>query len=104
MKKTLLVFVALALAVAMAFAYNGTNITTATTTTVKSGPGYLSHIVVNGGTMGAITIYDSTTAAGTVIATIASPLAGQHYVYDRGCALGITVVTAAATNITVAWQ
>lgn len=104
MKKILLVLAVLALIAATAFAYTFTNITTATTTVISSRPGILSHIVVNGGTMGTITVYDSGAASGTKIATIASPLAGQTYVYDAKTNVGLTVVTAAATDITVLSQ
>jgi len=104
MKRFLLVLLALSLIVGAAFAYTAKNITTATTTTVSDRPCYLSHIVVNGGTMGAITVWDNNSTGGTLIATISSPLAGQHYVYDAGTVFGLKVVTAAATDVTVLWQ
>ena len=104
MKKIMLVLAVLVLVVATACAYNATNITTATTTTIKTGSTFLSHIVVNGGTMGQISVWDNNASGGTVIATIASPLAGQTYVYDAGLALGCKVVTADNTNLTVLWQ
>ncbi len=104
MKKFLLAFLALALVVATAFAYNAKNITSNATTTVSARPCYLSHIVVNGGTMGAITIWDNNATTGAVVATIASPLAGQHYVYDAAMVYGLKIVTADNTNITVLWQ
>lgn len=104
MKKILFVLVALALVVGVAFAFNAKNITSNTTTTISARPCYLSHIVVNGGTMGAITIWDNNSTGGAVVATIASPLAGQHYVYDAAMVYGLKVVTADNTNITVLWQ
>lgn len=104
MKKIMLVLAVLVLVVATAFAFTAKNITTATTTTVSARPCYLSHIVVNGGTMGAITIWDNNATTGAVVATIASPLAGQHYVYDAAMVYGLKVVTADNTNVTVLWQ
>ena len=104
MKKSLLVLVAVALIASTAFAFNAKNITSDATTVVSARPCYLSHIVVNGGTMGAITIYDNSATGQTTVATIASPLAGQHYVYDAAMVYGLKVVTADNTNITVLWQ
>lgn len=78
-------------------------ITTAITTVVKNTPGFLHGISINGGTLGAITIYDNVTATGTPKYTI-TPSAGLllpqflpiNCVFD----VGITIVTAAATVIT----
>ena len=104
MKKTLFVLAVLALVAATAFAFSAVNITTNTTTTVSARPCYLSHIVVNGGTMGTITVWDNNATTGAKVATISSPLAGQHYVYDAAMVYGLKVVTADNTNITVLWQ
>ena len=104
MKKALLVLLALALVVGVAFAFTAKNITSDTTTVISARPCFLSHIVVNGGTMGAISIWDNNLAGGSVVATIASPLAGQHYVYDAAMIYGLKVVTADNTNLTVLWQ
>ena len=104
MKKILLVLLALVLVASVAFAFTAKNITSNTTTTITARPCFLSHIVVNGGTMGAITIWDNNATTGAVVATIASPLAGQHYVYDAAMVRGLKVVTAANTNLTVLWE
>jgi hypothetical protein len=104
MKKFLLALLALSLVVGVAFAFTAKNITSDATTVISARPCYLSHIVVNGGTMGAITIWDNNASTGAVVATIASPLAGQHYVYDAAMVYGLKVVTADNTNITVLWQ
>jgi hypothetical protein len=104
MKKVLLVLLALALVVGVAFAFTAKNITSNTTTTISARPCYLSHIVVNGGTMGTITVWDNNATTGAVVATISSPTAGQHYVYDAAMVYGLKVVTADNTNITVLWQ
>ena len=76
------------------------NIKTATTTVCITGKGTFSHLTVNGGTMGSITIYDNSAGSGTEIAIIASPLAGMLLIYDYEFDTGLTIVTAAATNIT----
>jgi hypothetical protein len=83
-------------------AYNYKNITTNTTTLVKRGPGTLHSIVINTTAAGTITVYDSLAATGTVIATIAaSPVIGSTFLYDVEFSVGLTIVTAAASNITV---
>jgi len=79
------------------------NIATATETEVKASSGILATVVVNGGTMGAITIYNGAVAGGLKVATIAAPLAGMLFPYGVHCPNGITVVTAAATDITVTY-
>jgi hypothetical protein len=80
------------------------NITTATTTVVKTTGGGLYGIVVNGGTLGSITLYDNTEASGTLIGTIASPVAGMVLPYNAKLDNGLTIVTAAATNLTVCYD
>jgi len=75
------------------------NILTATTTTVKTGAGHLNHLIAVGGTMGNVTIYDNTAASGTVLFGPATPTAGGVIVADIEFAVGLTVVTAAATAI-----
>ena len=91
--------------------YEFLNITLAapTTTTVKSGPGLLHTLVFNKlAANGVITIYDSLTASGTVIATITSPatlLSNQGtLLYDLEFKTGLTIVTStAAQDITVTY-
>lgn len=80
------------------------NIASATTTTVKSGSGYLNRIVINTTAAGTITIYDNTAASGTKIATIAASAAQGTYTYQGRFAIGLTIVTAAASDITVSYQ
>lgn len=83
------------------------NITGATTTTVKSGPGRLNAIVMNGGTSSTrITIYDNTTATGTLIATINPANSGPFYLqYNAEFSTGLTIVTiVSSTDITVLYQ
>ena len=85
------------------------NITSNTTTVLKSGFGKLGKIVVNQAVANAvITVYDNTAASGTVIATITMPatLLANHFVLEYDChfGTGLTVVTSAATNITVTFD
>lgn len=82
--------------------YEYAYITTATTTQVKTGPGTLHVIQINGGTLGAITVIDGTSGSTANIATITPPVASTDgYVYDLRFALGLRIVTAAATDVTV---
>lgn len=87
-------------------AYN--NITTATTTNVKSGKGNLHGLTFNTQVAGAtVTLYDSTTGSGTKIGTITLPATvGEPFTlpYDVAFTTGLTIVTSAATDITVAYR
>ena len=84
------------------FSYS--NITTATTTTVKTGSGFLHAIVVNTTAAGTITIYDNTAASGNKIGTMAASIGQNTYFYNVQFATGLTVVTAAASDITVSYR
>ena len=83
---------------------NATNITTATTTVVKTGIGRLKAIVVNTTAAGTITIYDNTSAAGTKIGTMKTSIAENTYTYECRFQTGLTIVTGAASDITVIWE
>jgi len=86
-------------------AYNHKNISSATTTVVKSGAGLLHCITINTTAAGTITVYDNTSAAGTKIATIAaSPVIGSNFIFDVAFTTGLTVVTAAASDLTVSYN
>lgn len=81
------------------------NIASATTTTVKSGAGFLHCLTINTTAAGAITIYDNTAGSGTKIATIAaSPVIGSTFKFDVSFGTGLTIVTAAASDITVSYR
>lgn len=84
------------------FSYN--NITTATTTTVKTGAGFLHSITINTTAAGTITIYDNTAGSGTKIGTLASSVGQQTFFYDVQFATGLTIVTGAASDITVSYR
>jgi hypothetical protein len=86
--------------------FNFTNIATATTTVVKSGQGRLLRLIVNTAVAGGvITIFNNTAGSGPVIATITMPatLLQNHFDFEFNCRFhtGLTIVTTAATNITV---
>lgn len=83
---------------------NYTNISSATTTTVKSGRGTLKSIVVNTAAAGAVTVYDNTAGSGTKIATLKSSVVEGVYEYNCRFITGLTIVTAAASDLTVIWE
>lgn len=81
------------------------NIASAVTTVIKSGAGTLKSITINTTAAGTITIYDNTSAAGNKIATIAaSPAIGSVFHYDVKFDVGLTIVTAGASDITVSFD
>ena len=78
------------------FLYTHTT-TAAATTTIKTGQGILHAITINNpgtGTAGSITIYDSTTGSGTVIAIPTGGVYGTLK-YDVNFSNGLTIVTVA---------
>ena len=80
-----------------------TAITTATTTLVKSGAGVVGSISNAGSaTTGTITVYDSLTASGKKLWSGTVALGGV-VALGMPCAIGITVVTAAADTIAVSY-
>ncbi len=83
------------------FRNNATYISTATTTVVKTGAGLLHTIVVQGGTTGTIIGYDNTSAGGTILFSFDTTVALATYTFDISFAVGLTVVTSAATKLTV---
>ena len=80
------------------------NITSANTYVLASRPGTLKRIVVNATAAGTITVYDNTSAAGTKLATLKSSIAEGTYTYECHFNTGLTVVTGAASDITVIWD
>lgn len=88
------------------------NITAATTTVVKSGAGLLYAICLNNAINAAtITIYDNTAGSGTTIGAYTQAVGGGAY-NPVGCQrydgmnfnTGLTVVTSAASNVTVLYK
>ena len=84
------------------------NINTNTTSTVKSGAGVLKRIVVNkvGSSSNTCTIYDNTTATGTIIGTIDPVHTQMVFEYDVVFTTGLTIVTATGTaaDLTIVYQ
>jgi len=78
-------------------------ISTATTTTIKTGKGKLHSITVGETAAGAITIYDNTAASGTIISVLKSSVPEQTFVFNAVFRTGLTIVTAAASKITVSY-
>ena len=78
------------------------------TTTAKSGAGLLRRIVINtkGSAANTLTVYDSTTGSGTVIAVIDTTNAGGSFDYELDFATGLTLVLASGTaaDITVIFE
>jgi hypothetical protein len=90
--------------------YSYTRISTATTTVIKASAGFLHKIIWNKSVAtGITTVYDNTSAAGTIVAirTVGAallsdpPLSGE---YNCTMGTGITVVTSQAEDITVVWR
>lgn len=82
-----------------------TNITTATTTTVKTGSGVLRGIQVNTTAAGTITVYDNTAASGTKLGILkASIVEGMYFGIPCRFSTGLTIVTGAASDITVFYE
>lgn len=80
------------------------NITTATTTVVKSGTGVLKAITVNTTAAGTVTVYDNTSAAGAKIATLKASVLEGTYEFNVAFGTGLTIVTGAASDITVTYR
>jgi hypothetical protein len=84
--------------------HNVTVISTATDTVVKSGAGTIRKIWAPGGTMGAVTVYDNTSAAVPTLWPTLTPVAGWVLLEDVAFNTGCTVRTAAATVVVVVWR
>ena len=81
--------------------YTYTHISTATTTVVSTKPCVLIAIIVNTTAAGAITIDDAVSATTPTIGIMKASIAEGTYEYKVFCATGLTIVTAAASDITV---
>lgn len=81
-------------------------ITTAATTVMKYGAGMLHRITINnaGGTL--ITIYDNTSAGGTVLGVISTPANANPVTLDYGIpfAIGLTIVSTGTWDATVIYE
>lgn len=80
------------------------HINLAGTYNITSGGGTLKRIVVNTTAAGAITVYDDDSAVATsLVATLKSNIVENSYEYDIQYNRGLTIVTAAASDITVVY-
>jgi hypothetical protein len=81
------------------------SISGAATTLLKTGPGSL-HTVIVGVPKGSLTLYDSTTGAGTVIAVIDMSAQTTASDFTFGCDFtnGLTAVTTSTSNVTLIYE
>lgn len=84
--------------------YKNNYIATNTTTTVKTGQGVLHTITIGETAAGAITVYDNTAGSGTVIAVLKASIAEQTFTFDICFETGLTIVTAAASKLSVSYE
>lgn len=84
--------------------YSPTYIATATTTLVYTGPCVLHTIVLGETAAGTISIYNGLTAGGTLIGVLKASIAENTFLFDASCDVGICIVTAGASKLTVNWQ
>ena len=81
---------------------NKKDISTATTTVCRSKKGKLGTVVVQGGTAGTIIGYDNASAAsGDIVFSFDSTNAIATYVFNCELVNGLTVITGAATKLSV---
>ena len=83
--------------------YNPTYIATATTTVVDTGAGVLHAINITETAAAAITVYDNTAGSGTILAAFKASVGENSFVLDVAYTIGLTVVTAGASKLTVSW-
>ncbi len=84
--------------------YQHYHINKAGTYIIKTDNGFLHSIVVNTTAAGAITVYDNTSAAEPIIAVLKSNIGENTYTFDVNFITGLTIVTAAASDITVSYS
>lgn len=74
------------------------------TTAIKASAGFLHAITVGETAAGAITVYDNTIGAGTIIAVLKASIVEQTFIFDVNFTVGLTIVTAAASKISVSYR
>lgn len=82
------------------------HIASATTTILKYGAGILHNIILNNPTNNTITVYDNTSAAGSVIAIINPGSSATPFNLDYRCPFGtgLTIVTAGTPDLTIIYE
>lgn len=71
------------------------------TTVITRQPGVLHAIVINTTAAASITVYDNIAGSGNKIATLKASIAEGTYVYDVALNVGLTLVLAGASDVTV---
>lgn len=72
--------------------------------TLKTGTAVLKSITVTGGTTGIIAVYDGTSQTGTPAASFTTTNTPNTYQFNIVLTEGLTVVTSAATQLTVSYK
>lgn len=83
---------------------SGTYISTATTTLVKTGAGVVHCIMLGETAAGGITLFDGLSSAGTVMCVLKSSIAEGTYILDREFTTGLTILTSAASKLSVTYR
>lgn len=76
-------------------------IASATTTKVKQSAGVLHTVVLGETAAGPITIYDNVTSTGTPMAVLKTSIGEGTFIFDCEFTAGLTIVTGAASKLTV---
>ena len=84
--------------------YQYTYIAGAATTQVFTGSGVLHSITVNTTAAGAISVIDDTSGSTVNVASLKASIAENTYTYDVVMKKGLRIITAGASDITVAWS
>jgi hypothetical protein len=80
-------------------------ITTATTTVVKTGAGILYRIIVGATAAGVITVYDALSGvSGKEIVKLKASISEGSYAIGAVFQTGLTIITEAASDITVIYE
>ncbi len=83
--------------------YQPTYISTATTTQVFTGRGMLHSITIGETAGGAISVIDNTAGSTVNVASLKASIAEGTYTFNCSIAVGLRIITAGASKITVNW-
>jgi hypothetical protein len=84
--------------------YRAKYISTATTTQVKTGAGYLKAIVVGETAAGQISIIDNTAGSTVNLGALKASITEGTYEFNCHFAVGLRIITAGASKITVIYR
>jgi hypothetical protein len=79
-------------------------ISSATTTVCKAEAGILKKIIITEAVASTIIVYDNASGAGTIIASFVASAPVGTYLFDVPFSLGLTVITAGASKLTVVYE